>query len=191
MKKICFSISVLIAFVATAQNNDYLISMKGLGKLQLGMSNTELEKILNKKVVLTKNYLDTLNGYYLDTAKIKYKNADVLLEFQRSYFAPYQFRMRLVGIRCASPVYKTASGIGIGSDRASIIQAYDNYHTTIHPVYPRSFKRENRNGETVIRILDDAASTMDSSDAYTMVFYLKNKKVVSFELKGSLRDERE
>jgi hypothetical protein len=191
MKKICFSISVLIAFVATAQNNEYLISMKGLGKLQLGMSNTELEKVLNKKVVLTKNYLDTLNGYYLDTAKIKYKNADVLLEFQRSYFAPYQFRMRLVGIRSVSPLYKTAAGIGIGSDRLKIIQVYDNYHTNIYPVYPRNFKKENRNGESVIRILDDAASTMDGSDAYTMVFYLKNKKVVSFELRASLRDERE
>jgi hypothetical protein len=191
MKKICFSISVLIAFVATAQNNDYLISMKGLGKLQLGMSNAELEKVLNKKIVLTKNYLDTLNGYYLDTAKIKYKNADVLLEFQRSYFAPYQFRMRLVGIRSANPLYKTAAGIGIGSDRLSIIQEYDTYHTNIYPVYPRSFKKENSNGESVIRILDDAASTMDGSDAYTMVFYLKNKKVVSFELRANLKDERE
>jgi hypothetical protein len=191
MKKVCFSIGVLITFVATAQNNDYLISMKGLGKLQLGMSNTELEKVLNKKIVLTKNYLDTLNGYYLDSAKIKYKNADVLLEFQRSYFAPNQFRMRLVGIRSASLLYKTTSGIGVGSDRLSIIQEYDTYHTNIYPVYPRSFKKENSNGESVIRILDDAASTMDGSDAYTMVFYLKNKKVVSFELKASLRDERE
>jgi hypothetical protein len=191
MKKICFSISVLITFVATAQNNDYLISMKGLGKIQLGMSTTELEKVLNKKIVLTKNYLDTLNGYYQDSAKIKYKNADVLLEFQRSYFAPDQFRMRLVGIRSASPLYKTASGIGIGSDRVRIIQEYDNYHTNIHPVYPRSFIKENKNGKSVIRILDDAASTMDGSDAYTMVFYLMNKKVVSFELKASLRDERD
>lgn len=159
--------------------------------MQLGMSNTELEKVLNKKIVLTKNYLDTLNGYYLDTAKIKYKNADVLLEFQRSYYATYQFRMRLVGIRSASPLYKTASGIGVGSDRLSIIQEYDTYHTNIYPVYPRSFKKENSNGESVIRILDDAASTMDGSDAYTMVFYLKNKKVVSFELRASLKDERE
>jgi hypothetical protein len=191
MKKMCFSISILIAVVATAQNNDYLISMKGLGKIKLGMSHSELETILNKKIVMTKNYLDTLNGYYQDTAKIKYNNADVLLEFERSYFAPYKFRMRLVGIRSGSPSCKTASGIGIGSDRSNIIREYDNYHINIYPVYPRSFKKENRNGESVIRVLDDAASTMDGSDAYTMVFYLLNKKVISFELKAILKDERE
>lgn len=191
MKKTCFIISILIGIIATGQSNDYLISMKGLGKLKLGLSHTELEKILSKKIVMTKNYLDTLNGNYQDTAKIKYKNANVQLEFQRSYFAPNQFRMRLVGIRSASPLCKTASGIGIGSDRLKIVQEYDNYHTKIYPVYPRSFKKENTNGESVIRILDDASSTMDGTDAYTMVFYLLHKKVVSLELIAILKDERD
>lgn len=191
MKKAVFALAIIMTLQASAQSNAYTISMKGLGALKLGMSHAELEKILNKKIVMTKNYLDTLNGYYQDTADLKYKGINVQLEFERSYFAPNQFRMRLVGIRCSSPLCKTASGIGIGSDRLKIITEYDNYHTIIYPQYPRSFKTENRNGKSVVRVLDDAASMMDGSDAYTMVFYLLNKKVVSFELKATLKDERD
>jgi hypothetical protein len=190
MKKICLLFFILAATCAAAQNKDYIISMNGLGSLKLGMSQNEVEKLLNEKILLP-NSLDTIISNYQDTAKLKYKNIDVQLEFDRSYFAPYKFRMRLIGIRASSPLCKTASGIGVGSDILKIIADYDSFHVKIQPGYVTYYETEEGKGKSTLSILDDAASIMDGSDAYTMVFYLLNKKVVFFELKAKLKDERE
>ena len=190
MKKICLSLFIMAATYAAAQNKDYTISMNGLGSLKLGMSQDEVEKLLNEKILLP-NSLDTINSNYQDTAKLKYKNIAVQLEFDRSYYAPYKFRMRLIGIRASSPLCKTATGIGIGTGNLKIIAEYDNYHVNIQPGYYSYYETEKGKGKSTLSVLDDAASTMDGSDAYTMVFYLLNKKVVSFELKANLRDERD
>ena len=145
---------------------------------------------MSQKIVLD-NHLDTLNYSYQDTAKLKYKGINVQLEFDRNYYAPDVFRMRLIGIRASSPLCKTVTGIGIGSDRLKIITAYDNYHVNIQPGHVNYYQTETGKGKSTVSILNDAASVMDTfSDAYTMVFYLLNKKVVSFELKAKLPDER-
>lgn len=187
MKKICLLFSIIAATYATAQNKDYTISMNGLGALKLGMSQAELEKLLNQKIILD-NHLDTLNYLYQDTAKLKYKGINVQLEFTRNYYAPNVFRMRLIGIRANSPLCKTASGLGIGSDRLKIIAEYEGYHLKIQPGYYNYYETEKGKGKSTLSVLDDGASTLDGSDAYTMIFYLLNKKVVSFELKANLRD---
>ncbi len=191
MKKICLSLFIMVATFATAQNKDYTISMNGLGSLKLGMNQAQLEKLLNQKLILD-NHLDTINDFYQDTAKLKYKGITVQLEFNRSYYAPNVFHMRLIGIRASSPLFKTTSGIGIGSDRLKIITAYDSFHVNMQPGYAYYYQTEKGKGKSTLSILDDAASTLDHlSDAYTMVFYLLNKKVVSFELKAKLKDERD
>jgi hypothetical protein len=188
MKKICLSLFIMAATYATAQNKDYTISMNGLGALNLGMSQTELEELLNQKIPLT-NHLDTTGYLYQDTARLKYKGINVQLEFNRSYYAPNQFRMRLIGIRASSSLCKTASGIGIGTGSLKIIAEYDNYHVNIQPGYYSYYETEKGKGKSTLTIMDDAASAVDyGSDAYTMVFYLLNKKVVSFELKAHLKD---
>ncbi len=191
MKKICFLFFIVVAACTAAQNKEQLITMNGLGSLKLGMSQAEVEKLLNKKIEMTKNYLDTVNGSYQDTAKTTYEDIAVQLEFQKSFYAPYKFRMRLIGIRANSPLCKTEAGIGVGSDQLKIVAAYDNYHVKIQPGYVNYYETEKGKGKSTLSVLDDAASTMDGSDAYTMVFYLLNKKVVSFELKATLKDERD
>jgi hypothetical protein len=188
MKKICFLFLILTATCVTAQNKDYIISWNGLGTLKLGMNQVELEKLLNQKIILD-NHQNTLNYSYQDTAKLKYKDISVQLEFTRSYYAPNVFRMRLIGIRASSPLCKTSTGIGIGTGNLKIIAEYDKYHINIQPGFYSYYETEKGIGKSTLRILDDAASTMDGSDAYTMVFYLLNKKVLSFELKANLRDE--
>jgi hypothetical protein len=187
MKKICFLFFILAAVFATAQNKDYLISWNGLGALKLGMSQAEVEKVLNKKILLP-NSLDTINNYYDDTAKLTYKNIAVQLEFNRNYHIPNEFYMQLIGIRSSSPLCKTATGIGVGTDNLKIIADYSKYHINIQPGFYSYYETEKGKGKSTVRILDDAASTMDGSDAYTIVFYLLNKKVVSFELKGKFND---
>jgi hypothetical protein len=187
MRKICFLFFILAATYATAQNKDYTISMNGLGALKLGMTQAQLEEFLNQKIALD-NHLDTNNYSYEDTARLKYKGINVELEFTRSFFAPNQFHMRLIGIRASSPLCKTATGIGIGSDRLKIIADYNNYHVKIQPGYVSYYETEKGKGKSTLSVLDDAASTMDGSNAYTIVFYLLNKKVVSFELKAKFYD---
>ncbi len=187
MKKICLLFFILASACATAQNKDYIISWNGLGALKLGMSQAEVEKVLNKKILLI-NSLDTINNFYEDTAKLTYKNIAVQLEFQRNYHIPNQFYMRLIGIRSSSPLCKTATGIGISTNNLKIIAEYDKYHINIQPGFYSYYETEKGVGKSTLSILDDAASTMDGSDAYTMVFYLLNKKVVSFELKGKFND---
>lgn len=191
MKRIFLLFFIAVASCAAAQKNDYTFSMKGLGSLQLGMSQANVEKLLKTKILLP-NSLDTINHNYQDTAKLKYKNINVQLEFDRSYYAPYKFRMRLIGIRTSSPLCKTASGIGIGTDMLKIIAAYDSFHVRIEPGYVTYYETEKGKGKSTLSILDDVASVGQyGEDAYTMVFYLLNKKVVSFELKAKLKDERE
>lgn len=187
MRKICLLLFILITASAVAQKNDYTISMNGLGALKLGMSQAELEKLLNQKIPL-KNHLDTTSYIYEDTARLKYKNIDVQLEFTRSYYASDTLRMRLIGIRANSPLCKTATGIGIGTGHLKIIADYNDYHINIQPGFYSYYETEKGPGKSTLSVLDEGASTRDGSNAYTMVFYLLNKKVVSFELKAKFNN---
>jgi hypothetical protein len=181
MRKICFLLLVLVATRANAQNKDYIISMEGLGSLKLGMTQTELEKTLHQKIRLT-NYLDTINDYFQDTAKLLYKNIRVQLEFERNYYAPYKFNMRLIGIRASSPLCKTVSGIGIGSDKLKIITAYEDYPITLQQGHVNYYHTEKSKTKSTISISDD-------SSFFMIRLFLLNNKVVSFELKSFLPDE--
>ncbi len=181
MKKICLLLLIVAATRATAQNKDYTINFNGLGSLKMGMTQDEVEKLLNQKMNLD-NYLDTINDYFLDTAILKYKNIPVQLEFERNYYKPNIFHMRLIGIRASSPVCKTGNGIGIGSVKLKIIAAYEDYDIDLQPGYAHYYETEKGKGKSTISILD-------GSGVYTMRFYLMNNKVVSFELKAYLIDE--
>ncbi|MDZ4793599.1 MAG: hypothetical protein SGI83_04905 [Bacteroidota bacterium] len=189
MKKICLFLFITVALQAFAQNKDYIISMEGLGTLKLGMTQADLEKLLNQKIVLD-NHLDTIIDSYLDTAKLKYKGINVQLEFNRSYYAPNVFHMRLIGIRASSPLCKTASGISIGTDQLKIITAYPNNGMVIQPGYYNYYETEKGKGKSTISIMDDSANQTKAGNTYIMRLFLLNKKVVSFELKAQLIDER-
>ncbi len=52
MKKIFLLLFIAFAVKASAQNIDYTVSMNGIGALNIGMSQTELEKLLNQKFML-------------------------------------------------------------------------------------------------------------------------------------------
>lgn len=189
MKKIYFFILILTANCAIAQSKDYLISKDGLGALKLGMSQTKVEQLLNKKLAMTKNYLDTVYGIYEDTAKVTYKNIPLQLEFQRNYNGPDTFYMRLIGIRGSSALCKTATGIGVGTDRLKIITDYDNYHINIQPGHATYYNTIKGKGKSTVSIFDNTANVFEDSNYYTTVFYMLNNKVLSFEIKGRLTGE--
>jgi hypothetical protein len=181
MKKICLFLLIIAATHASAQSKDYIISMEGLGSLKFGMSQQDLEKMLKLKIPLD-NHLDTINDHFTDTAKLKYKNIPVQLEFDRNYYAPNVFHWRLVGIKASSPLCKTAGGIGIGSDQLKIITAYDDYAINIQAGYANYYETEKGKGKSTISISNDPGSRM-------IRLFLLNKKVVSFELTANFTYE--
>ncbi len=181
MKKIFLFILIIAASHATAQNKDYLISMEGLGSLKMGTTQADLEKLLKQKIPLN-NHLDTVNNFYTDTARLKYKNIPVQLEFEKHYYAPQTFHWRLMGIRASSPLCKTTSGIGIGSDPLKIITAYENYPVNIQSGYVNYYETEKGKGKSTVSITDDTG-------VYMIRLFLLNKKVVSFELTAHLRED--
>src|SRR5688500_11199977 len=69
---------------------DHLITLDGIGPLQIGMTQDEVEKLVNKKIPLT-NPSDTISGSWTDSAFIKYKEADLRLTFVRSYEDDHRF----------------------------------------------------------------------------------------------------
>ncbi|HEY6063192.1 MAG TPA: hypothetical protein VIV35_06260, partial [Chitinophagaceae bacterium] len=76
MKKIFLLLLIAFATKINAQNNDYLVTMNGIGALKTGMTKAELEKLIGKKIT-PKNLLD--KDGYSDTIKVKYKSIDVQL----------------------------------------------------------------------------------------------------------------
>ena len=100
------------------------------------MSQEELEKALQQKIPLT-NPTDTISGSWTDSAVIKYKDAELRLTFVRTYAyeARDSFHMRLTEMSTSSPLCKTAGGVGIGSTKQQVINAFDNYRIDMAPEY--------------------------------------------------------
>ncbi len=181
MKKIFFLILIAFATTAAAQNNNYTISMDGLGAIKLGMTQAELEKLLGNKIPLT-NPWDTVSGSWQDSAKIKYKNITVLLDFQRNYFAEDTFNMIIIGIQTSSPLCKTKAGIGIGVDKLKVIAAYEENDVYVLPDYEDDSYTSRSKTKATINVKDESGKRM-------IVFYMKNKKVVGCKIKTSFSDE--
>jgi hypothetical protein len=157
--------------IETNENNEYPVSMDGIGGIKLNMSQEELEKLLNRKIPLT-NLTDTVSGSWQDSATIKYKEVDLSLDFQRTYTANDSFHMTVIGIRTSSPLCKTKPGIGVGADKSAIIAAYEDHYMKIIP----ELDGTNEPGKirTSIIIHDEGVTRK-------LVFHMINKKVVKTE----------
>lgn len=155
----------------SAQNNDYLLRMDGVGLLKLEMSLPEVEKVLGKKIAL-KNHNE--NGAYADTVKTKYKNADISVYFDREYEDETTFHMVLTGFMVTNPLFKTKEGISIGTDKLRIISAYENYRLSIGPDYEGEDFRLSKTLSYIYVYSEESDNSL--------VFHLKNKKVISIEV---------
>ncbi len=164
----------------SAQNNDCLVDMNGIGALKIGMRQDEIEKLLKQKFVL-RNAVDTAVSYN-DTAMAKYKNSNVQLFFQRQYTAENTYFMYLIGLKTKSPLCKTGKGIGIGSDKLKIISAYETDYVFMRPEFEdEAFTKKSKTGYII-------GMNNDNNDRQ-IVFYLKNKKVVAIEVNTIFNDE--
>lgn len=173
MKKIIIVLFIALTIKASAQSNDYLVTMNGIGLLKIGLQKAELEKILNKKITL--RYLSDNDSGFADTIKTKYKNIDVTLYLAKQYNNENKAMIYLRGIRTGSLLCKTSSGIKIGDDKLKVITAYENSILNIWPEYEdENYTRRSKTRSVVLVSSDDSNNTI--------IFYLNNKKVAAFEI---------
>ena len=170
------------------ENTDYLVSLEGIGPVKTGMSQEELEKILGQKIPLT-NPTDSLSGSWMDTAIIRYKEAELRLSFVRTYAyeKPDSFHMRVNNITSNSSLHKTAGGIGIGSTKEQIVEAFDQHRLYMAPDFIMLNDTTWGRSDSLYSI-----SVRESREGPQIVFYinLKDKKVYSIEV-GTFYDDEE
>lgn len=165
-------------------NTDHLVSLDGIGPVQIGMSQNELEKLLSKKILLT-NPRDTISGSWMDSAFIKYKEADIRLTFVRTYAytATDSFHMRLTEMQTSSPLCKTKNGIGIGSNKQQIIGAFEDHMLFMEPDFEDT--TYTTRSKTLYSI-----NVRENREGREIVFYLKDNKVYAIKV-GSFYDDSE
>lgn len=164
MKKILVLISfITVCFIAFAQKEGHTASFDGLGELRLGMPKAELEKLLNTRIVLKHIGIDEV---YTETVKATYKGIPFELDLMRND----NVVATLEGVSTTSPLFKTAEGIGIGTDQSKIIDTYEKH---------------------LLIITKEAITLVDIDNIHSsIVFYLKEKKVtqITIEPTAMFRD---
>lgn len=171
---------------AKNENTDYLVSLEGIGPIKTGMSQAELEKLLQQKIPLA-NPMDTVSGSWSDSATVMYKGVEFRMGFVRAYAyaAPDSFHMQMTGMSTRNPLCKTVLGIGIGSTKEEIVNGFDDYRISLGPA-------------TIL--LNDSTWGPDKNLYYIQVkkeregpqiiFSLRNNKVFSIEV-GEYYDDEE
>ncbi|MBI5858109.1 MAG: hypothetical protein HZB42_10740 [Sphingobacteriales bacterium] len=113
-------------------NSSYVVSKDGIGEVKIGMTQAELEKLLNQKLAM--KYAGDPEAW-ADTSTAKYKDIDVTLYFERYTNEDETHNMQLTGVKTSSSLCTTASGLGIGDDKPAIIAAYDDNPIDMGPEY--------------------------------------------------------
>lgn len=173
---------------AKPENTDYLVSLDGIGPVKTGMSQVELEKLLGQKIPLS-NPTDSISGSWMDSATIRYKEAELKLSFVRTYAYEKNdsFHMRINSITSNSPLHQTAGGIGIGSTKEQIVEAFDHHRLFLAPDFIMINDTTWGRSKSLYSI-----SVREDREGAQIVFHinLKDKKVYSIEV-GTYYDDQE
>jgi len=149
----------------TAQNKNYLVSMAGIDSLQLDMSKAELEKLLQSTISLP--HVSQDKG--ADTIQVSYKGMPMTIYFDGSSNETATIR----GIQTRHTACKTANGIGIGTEKSTVIDAYPGNTKYIAPEYEEYPVRS---------ATKSAVAVVDTMTTHALVFHIIDKKVHSVEV---------
>ena len=156
MKKIFLFFSLLaLTLITHAQKDNQLVTFDNLGPFKLGMSKAELEKLVGAKIVLKHIRIDEA---FTETVKVMYKGSEYDLDLGIND----KVEAQLEGVSSSSPLYKTAEGIGIGSDLETIVNTYEKHMLIITA------------GTITYANIDNIHASI--------VFYMEGKKVVKIEV---------
>ncbi|HEY6063191.1 MAG TPA: hypothetical protein VIV35_06255 [Chitinophagaceae bacterium] len=156
------------------ENTGYTISKDGIGELKIGMTQTEVEKLLGQQFNF--HAMKDSAGWWQDTVKAKYKEIDVSLYFERQYIDDDSTMMQLAGVETSNPLCKTGSGIGIGDEKPTIISAYDDNPIDMGPEFEPVNDSTWLPSKTKYNI-----NVKDDKYDRELIFHLLNKKVVSLQ----------
>jgi hypothetical protein len=156
------------------ENTGYTITKDGIGDIKIGMTQAELEKLLNQK--LTLRHTNDADAWS-DTATAKYKDIEVSLYFDRQYNENEKIKiMELMGVSTSSPLCKTANGLGVGDERLAILSAYEDSPIDMYP------ESEMVNDSTWVPSKTKYnINVKDDQWDKAIIFRLLNKKVASLE----------
>jgi len=146
MRNFFLLLTAMIFFAACSNNKEktaskttkstatpqHTITKEGLGDLKIGMTKTDIEKLLNQPLNML--HAKDTGEVWMDTANVKYADMDVALYFQKGYAEEGQTAdMELMGLSTESALCKTASGLGVGDDKDAVLAAYDDNPITMGP----------------------------------------------------------
>lgn len=154
--------------IAKPQNNDYLVSMNGIDSLKIDMNKAELEKLLGTTLNFKHINVDESGA---DTLSVQYKNMNFTLYLEES---DSQSVATLKGIKTENASCKTATGLGVGSDKINVIESYPDNKRYVVPEYEEYPVRSI--SKYIVAVMDTATSLR------AIQFHLVNKKVVSLEV---------
>jgi hypothetical protein len=189
MRNLCFCLLIAFSLFSCSQkqdkqdkkepakkmeNSDYIISKEGISELKIGMTQDEVQGLLHKHFNF--NAMKDSAGYWNDTVLTKYKDIDVSLYFERQYVDNDSTYMQLAGVETSSSLCKTASGIGIGDERSTILSGYEDNPIDMGPELEQVNDSTWLPSKTKYNI-----NVKDDKWDKSLIFHLLNKKVVSLE----------
>ncbi|MEQ1553339.1 MAG: hypothetical protein ABL929_04120 [Ferruginibacter sp.] len=132
MKKIILVLLIALfmnVFAHGQEANVNFISTMRIGIFKIKSTVAEIEKLTGQKIKFKPNP----NGY-LDTAKIKYNNADYILCFSKRYTENNTTPevKELYAVSSTNTTLKTKSSIGIYNTKNEILNKYDKYDLRIN-----------------------------------------------------------
>lgn len=157
LRSLLFFSLLFLASTVQSQNN-FTVSMGGIGGIKPGMTRPELEKALGIKLKLKRLLMP--DNYEWDTVQVKHNGLNLELVLMPNYFDDSKKETLLREVKCRDARIKTKSGITLGNDRVKIVQTYPNLRILIVPGY------EDKTRGTVF-IYDEETSRQ-------IIFHLKN-----------------
>jgi len=167
MKQAILLLFLFSATIVKAQSPSYTVSMSGIGEIKLGMTKSEIEKLLNQTIKLPK--LSKAANYERDTVACNYNGLNLSIVFEKEE-VNNKPEVVVWEVKSNHPQLKTRSGITIGDDKLKIISTYDTYTIYIMPEYDDiNYTIKSKTKSTIWLHGDESGKVI--------IFYLTNNKV--------------
>lgn len=170
MKKLFLLLGLIMATLSITWAQNFEMSTLKIGPYKLNMSLDEAEKLAGKQLIISSEK----NDYNGDNF-INYNGETIIIRPSENYYEENPTNKYIISsLSTQSPKFKTKSGIGIGSTKEELFQAFKNYAAFY---YSDGYDDEgNRNGKEGFFSLSDI-------DAGTeMMFNLKNNRVTEITI---------
>ena len=147
MKKLFLLIAIFFQAEFSFCQKSIPFSIESIGPFKLEMRKIEVEKILNKKINIPLTEISIPSAI-----NVTYRHCVLTLEFENREQNENLDSLTLCTIKTKSKNFKTLSGIGIGSTKLDLFNAYsDDYEIFIFQVFEKNnvtetyYKVKNKN----------------------------------------------